>query len=213
MKIKTILMSSFAAVSMAQIANATPFPADFGLFIVDTSTGNSQYVPITGGTAHYAGSVGNYSVAISTGITIQGGANPIIDLDVAQATAGQGATSLQIYYSAGGFGPSTGNYTLNTFLGTGGPVTTSAYLSTANTAFGLTTSLGGSPDVAGTITVNSTGSIGSVQSPYSLTICDTITGSIVSMDSKLSVPDGGSSLMLLGSALSVAGMIRRKLVA
>lgn len=211
---KLAAVGTVIAVAADQRAEAIPFPASFGLYIYDTSTGVSKYVPITDGTAHFSGAVGNYSLAISTGITIAGGANPIIDLDVAQATAGAGASSLQIYYSVGGFGSSTGSYTLDTFLGTGGPVTTSAYLSTANTPFGLTTSLSGSPDVAGTITVNASGVLpGTVQSPYSLTIAQIITGNVVSMDSKLAVPDGGTTMVMLGLALPGVALLRRKFVA
>lgn len=216
-KNQLIKFAGIAAVAaFAQHAAATPipFPASFGLYLYDTASGASQYVPISGGTAHYNGVVGNYSLAISTGITISGGVNPVIDLDVAQATAGAGASSLQIFYSVGGFGSSTGSYTLDTFLGTGGPATTTAYLSAANTPFGQDTSLGGSADVAGTITMNASGVLsGTVASPYSLTIADVITGSIVSMDSKLTVPDGGATLLMLGLTLPGLALLKRKFVA
>jgi VPDSG-CTERM motif len=213
MKIKSLLITTLAVAGLAQVASAIPFPSTFGLYIYDTATGTSKYVAIVGGTASYNGAVGDYTVAISTGITINGGGNPAIDLDVAQATAGAGATSLQIFYSDGGFGPSSGIYTLNTYLGTGGPVTTSGYLSAANTPFGQTTLLGGSADVVGANVVNATGSLSGVQNPYSLTIADVITGTVTSMDSKLSVPDGGSTVMLLGMALSGAALLKRKFVA
>jgi hypothetical protein len=135
-----------------------------------------------------------------------------LDLDVA-ATHLAGTGTLSIYYSDIGFGPTVANYVLSTFLSSGGPVTTSAYLSAANTAFGMTTSLGGTTDATGnSTTINATGGINN-SGPYSLTIVDLIGGNVTSMDTSLKVPDGGTTAMLLGASLSGLALLRRKLAA
>jgi len=207
----SLLIAALAVAGFAQVASATAFPTTAGLFIVDNATATTAYVPISGGLAGYSGSIGNWSVVITTGATISGGKNPALDLDVAATRVGTGATTLSIYYSDIGFGSSLGSYVLSTYLGTGGPVTTSAYLSTANTPF-VGALLGGSADVAGALVINSTGPI-SAQNPYALTILEIISGSVTSMDTKLSVPDGGTTVMLLGIALSGIGLLRKKLTA
>jgi hypothetical protein len=214
MKIKIIpLVAAVAVAGFTQAASAMTFPATAGLFIVDNSTSTTSYVPVSGGVATFAGTFdANWSLVITTGQTVVGGAHPSLDLDVA-ATHLAGTGTLSIYYSDIGFGPTVANYVLSTFLSSGGPVTTSAYLSAANTAFGMTTSLGGTTDATGnSTTINATGGINN-SGPYSLTIVDLIGGNVTSMDTSLKVPDGGTTAMLLGASLSGLALLRRKLAA
>jgi hypothetical protein len=213
MKNKIIpIVAAVAVAGLAQVASAITFPTTAGLFIVDDATSFTQYVPITGGTASFNGAFdANWNVVITTGITVNGGGNPSIDLDVSTVKVGTTGTTLSIYYSDVGFGPSFGKgYTLSTFLALGGPVSTSAFLGTA--AFGQTTSLGGSVDTAGAFVLNAIGNI-STASTYALTIRDVISGSLTSMDTTLKVPDGGTTVMLLGMALSGIGLLKKKLAA
>lgn len=198
---------------MAQSASAVPvFPSVPGVYIYDEATGDSTSVALSSlGVANFVGTVGDYSVSV-TGLVISGGSAPVLDLDVAAAiaTAGVGATKLDVYFSDGTFGPTFGAYTLVT-LGpaAGGPATTSAYLDTA--VFGQSTSLGGSADSYPN-TLNAAGLMSSTS--YYLTLEDSISATLVSMDSTLSVvPDGGATVMLLGAALAGAALLRKKFAA
>lgn len=203
----TILSVALAVAGFAQVASAVPSSA--GLYLIDTTTGDTAFQAAVGGIATFVGTVGDYSVNISaTGTTIAGGSYPSLDLDVANATAGLGATTLQVFYSDGAFGPTAGVYQLATTGPAVGTVSTSAYM--GSTFFSTTTSLGGSLDTY-PFTINATGTISA--SSYYLTIKDVITGTEVSVDSHFSVPDGGATMMLLGIALSGVGLLRKKLAA
>lgn len=198
---------------MAQMASAISFPTTAGLYLYDTASDTGISVSIADGYATFNGTVGGSSVVISaTGLTEAGGANPILDLNIAKAIVGAGST-LEIFYSDGVFGPSAGGFTLGTAgpgLATGTAIaTTSAYF--GSTAFGQTTLLGTEIDpgfISGSIEGNN----------YYLTIATFISGgdsggSVTSMDSLLTVPDGGTTVMLLGAALSGLCLMRKKLLA
>jgi len=211
MKMKTTVLGAVLSVAgLAQIASAVPSSA--GLYLIDTTTGQTAFAADNAsGIANFVGTVGDYSVNISaTGTTISGGTHPSLDLDVANATAGSGATTLKVYYSDGAFGPTTAGYTLaTTGPASGGPITTSAFMGT--TFFDTTTLLASSVDVY-PATVNGTGTINSGVNTYYLTLEDLITGTEVSVDSHFStVPDGGATMMLMGMALSGVGLLRKKL--
>lgn len=214
-KIIKLLVAAVATAGLAQISPAPPsFPSLAGLDLYDVATGTNVFVPTVSGIANFVGTVGDYSVDISaTGITIAGGVSPSLDLDIAAAEAGPGANGLDIYYSDGPFGPSTGTYTMTT-LGpaVGGPVTTTAY-GGAN-YFSQLLPLGGSLDTY-PFTVNipvTPTPPGLATSPYYLTIEDAITGSVVSLSSTLtvtSVPEPGN-LMAFALALVPVGMLVRR---
>ncbi len=208
----TILGAVLAVVGLAQVASATTFPTSAGLFLIDTATGDTAFAPDNvSGIANFTGTLGDYSVNISaTGTTITGGAAPSLDLDVANAHAGAGATTLQVYYSDGAFGPTASFFTLaTTGPASGGPITTSAYM--GSTFFLTTTTLASSVDTY-PFTVNGSGPLNG--SSYYLTLEDVISGSEVSVDTHFTTaPDGGATLMLLGIALSGVGLLRKKLAA
>jgi hypothetical protein len=210
-KIK-LLITALAVAGFAQVAPAPPsFPTFSGLYLYDEATGIGASVADVGGVAAFIGSVGDYSVNISaTGVTLSGGSFPSLDLDVALAAAGPGATKLDIFYSDGTFGPTTGTYTLLT-LGpnNGGPVVSSAYMGT--NFFDQTVPLGGSTD-AFPLTINSTGSINS--SSYYLTLADVITGSEAGVDSFFtvtSVPEP-TNLMAIALVLIPLGIGAKRLL-
>jgi hypothetical protein len=216
MKKTNLLITTLALAGFSQIASAVPtFPTVPGLYLYDEATGTGVAVASVGGIANFDGVVGDYDVNISavsaTGITLAGGSAPALDLDVAEAEAGPGATVLDVYYSDGAFGPTHGaGYMLSTTgPAFGGPIVSSAYLGTS--VFSQTTSLGGSTDVY-PFTVNATGTFSCPS--YYLTLEDSITGSETSVDSQFTtVPDGGATVMLLGIALSGVGLLRKKLSA
>lgn len=198
-----------AVLSIAvEVSQATPIPPTIpGLWIIDTTgSGTAAFVADSGGSAYFTSNLGSWSLAITVGQTIVPGANPQIDLNVAMAKPTAGAGNLLIYYSDNNFGPSAGSVAISTTGGgiNGGGVTTSVGYDSANTLFALT-----SPLVDGSgLTANS---------PYALTIEDQITpgtpgvNSVNSVDTSVSVPDGGTTVGLLGLALMGIAGVRRKL--
>lgn len=197
-------------------------PSGPGLYLVDNTGGASVFVGLSGGSASFTGTVGTWTVALTTGTTLQGGVNPVLDLDIGAAVAGWKSTgALQIIYSDIGFGPTSGTATLsqkgNSLFGS---VSSSAGFSTGNTAFANEGNLtGGVGPLSGFLFKGtSTGGLNSAGSQYSLAIMAIITGGATYLDDiKLSVnsdsitrdnsvPDSGMSLVLLGLGLTALGV-------
>lgn len=214
MKIKTIFfVAACLVVGLIQAAKAITFPATAGLFIYDTATGQSTNIPIVSGVATYNGGIGDWTLAISAGVTYSNGSAPFLTLSVPNAVAGAGATSLQFYYSDVGFGPTTGSYTLSAYPATGGPVTTSAWLDTGNGPFGQSTFLGSGADIAGQVVVDASGTLTGVANPYSLTISDVISGNVVSLNTTMvitSAPEPSSVALMCVSGLTTFVLVRRR---
>jgi hypothetical protein len=171
---------------------------------------------------------GLWSVVISTGETkpaIGGVANPVFDLNV-QATSLGGAVpanNLVIKFSDNGFGPTAGNFqgvlSGHVVSGTGQPVTYNTYYDAGDITGATTTlltTLGPLPGPG----YNGAATGGPVnQALYSISQVLTIgvnavgtPGGSYSLDASLaSVPDGGTTVMLLGAALSGLALLRRKI--
>jgi len=199
-------------------------PSTPGLYLVDNSDGASVFVGLSGGSASFTGTVGTWTVALTTGTTLQGGVNPVLDLNIGSAVAGWNSTSsLQIIYSDVNFGPSSGTATLsekgNSIFGS---VTASAGYSTGNTAFGNESNLtGGVGPLSGFLFKgSSTGALNSGGSNYSAAIMLTLSGGATYLDdttltinsaslTRVSVPDSGMSLVLLGLGLTALGVFAR----
>ena len=180
MQNKTWLLTTVLAVAgFAQVTSAVP--GSPGLYLVDTSTGATAFRAASGGIASFAGALGDYSVNISaSGTTIAGGTTPDLDLDVASATAGPGATTLQVYYSDGPFGPTSASYTLATVGPVVGTASTYAYYGATLFSTNGGNLLGGGADTY-PYTLNATGAISA--SSYYLTLEYVISGSLTSIDS------------------------------
>lgn len=168
-----------------------------------------------------------WRVVISTGETkpaLGSATSPMFDLNV-QATSLGGsvpANNLVISFSDNGFGPTAGHFQaiLSGHLvgGTGQPVTYNTYYDAGNVTGAQTTlltSMGPSMNYNG---VNSGGSFN--QALYSITQVVTIginpvgtPGGMYSLDASLicPVPDGGTTVLLLGAALSGLAFLRRKI--
>ena len=198
-------------------------PSGPGLYLVDNTGGASVFVALSGGSASFTGNVGTWTVALTTGTTLQGGVNPVLDLNIGAAVAGWKSTgSLQIIYSDINFGPSSGTALLsmkgNSLFGN---VSASAGFSTANTAFANESNLtGGVGPLSGFLFKgSSTGALNSAGSEYSAAIMATISGgatylddiklSISSASQTRSVPDSGMSLVLLVLGLTALGVFAR----
>jgi hypothetical protein len=218
-KFKT-LMVALGAVAMTGSALAIPT-----LIISDGTTSTS--VTSANGIVQYstANFDGAWSVVISSGTTkpADGSAtNPFMDLSItATALTLSPARNLTISFFDTGYGPFNGSLAAilsgHVTTGTGQAVSYNTYWSALN-AGATTTLLTASGSLSPAFYNSSqTGSI-SDANPFSITQVVTINGTATgpggsySLDASLSsVPDGGTTVMLLGAALSGLAFLRRKL--
>ncbi len=221
---KLIKQSILAAGLIGFCTASQALPNQAGLYLVDNSDGSSVFVGLSGGSASFTGTVGTWTVALTTGTTLQGGVNPVLDLNIGSAVAGWKSTgSLQIIYSDINFGPTSGTATLtekgNSIMGS---VSASAGFSTANKAFGNESNLtGGVGPLSGFLFKgSSTGGLNSSGSEYAAAIMATITGGATFLDdirlsvastspTRNSVPDSGMSLVLLAVGLTALGVFAK----
>ena len=215
-----IVKRSILAIGLIGLSvGAYAVPSTSGLYLVDDTSGASVFVGLTGGGASYSGSVGTWTVSLTTGTTLVGGVDPAINLNIGSAVAGiHTSGALEVIYSDVGFGPTSGSATLATGVGyASGHVSSTAGFDTGNNAFGQESNLtGGVGPLHGFLTGGlATGGLNSGGSQYSLTIADTITaapgGAAIMVDTILAVtspgisstiPDSGMTLVLLGMGLT-----------
>jgi hypothetical protein len=165
----------------------------------------------------------SWSVVISTAETkplIGTAALPIMDIN-AQVTslAATPQRNLTITFSDVGFGPTPSFVAIlsgHVVAGTGANVTYNTYYDNLNTLAALTTPLTASGTLPGPTYASTVGG-GAIAANYSLTQVITVNGSTTagasySLDGSLTgVPDGGTTVMLLGAALSGLALLRRKI--
>lgn len=213
-----------AVAGLTQMAQAVPqlrvFDGTTTITISDNGAGDAQGAA---GQVVWVGSVGNWTLNVHTGTTfpVLGTlANPVMDLSF-NATSNAAGGTLVISFTADGFGPSAGG-TVAAIGGTTnatGTVLYQTYGGTNNTPFS-TANLLTSQGPFGPVAFSSTVSGGGVNNagPYSLTQVITLThtgGGITTGDALLSVPESGTSLLLLGAGLTALGVfarIRRRLI-
>jgi len=208
---KTILSLVLAGLSGVAYAN----PTGPGLYLVDTANPLADvFIPISGGAASYSGVVGSWTVGITTGTTISGGASPVLDLNINSAVAGAGGGQLVVLYSDINFGPTVGTATLTSSGSiTSGSVNVTAGFNTGSTAFGDFSNLAGLGPLAGmNFSGSTTALLNSLGSQYVLTFGDLISANpgavITGLDTHISfssVPDSGMTLVLLGAGLVALG--------
>jgi hypothetical protein len=219
---KTMKLAKYiglAAIAVLPSAFATPTiivddNAGHTLTIVD---GDANDTSGLAGSVSYSGGFGSWIVTVSTGVTkpLTGTATSP-EMDLAYSATGTGSGTLTIKFSENGFGPSSGAANI-TFGGTqpsGWSSSGQVLGSSVNTEFagsGIGSTLSyGTTSFSG----DTTGALPSA-SPYALTeiVNVSYSGSGVhtaSGDINLSTPDGGMTLMLLGSAFGGIEFIRRK---
>jgi hypothetical protein len=217
--IKTWLCTTAAVAALASSAYAVPTDAlrysiDGGstwTTIADNASGdvNSSDNNIT---ALING--GGFNLVVTIGFNSGTAGKPDMDLHVAGTTTGSGG--LIVEYSDINFGPvPTGAYNTSFFVNNGaGASASERTIIGANSLFaGANTPLTGGIGPIGPFTTGSGTSSASVpgqSDPYSITLVQVLTssgaGNSISTDAHLSVPDGGNTFMLLGSALSVLGL-------
>jgi hypothetical protein len=215
-----------AALALASSVYATPqnavrFSTDGSTWTTPVTDGSASDVEalLTGTSGTSDGQIttlinlGSFHLVVTTSYTypaVGSLGSPIMDLHVGGATLGTG--TLYVQFSSTGFtpvpsGPLTTTIAPNqpgvtetetTFIGA-----TDALFDTGGATFGP---IGGSD----TVGASSQGVVPSGVNPYTITIQDKFVSSgaglSLSTDDRISVPDGGNTLMLLGSALSVLGL-------
>jgi hypothetical protein len=236
MKSMKTVLAALAVVALAGSAVATQTQTIW----VSDSGGGISLTPATStsGSVSYTGSDAFWSIVLLSGTaypptTGQGSlADPVLDLSVTATSVGSANASLHplvVTFGADGFGPTSGSFAAQL---SGHVVTGSAHPLLFNTYSAASPISGLSTPPAGTLLTTSGSLAGptydsgpissgseSLGSPYALeeviTIQADANGASYSLDGGLSgvstVPDGGTTAMLLGAALSVLGLIRRKL--
>lgn len=217
MKTKTLIITMAAAGAL--IAGATVVKANPELELISGANTITLTALNPTGQLTFIGSVGNWTLNVTTGENDLGGPNtPIIDVNsVDTATGYKGALlPLEILYSAGGY------TTDGSVIGSIGGTTTTTVSDqqflgwSAFDEARLLTSIGplsgGIGDLFGGYAYGSTGA---TDRPYWLTEVITIGGATggtqsSSFDARSAVPDGGTTMVLLGSALACLGAIRSR---
>jgi hypothetical protein len=223
MKTKTLMTS--AALASALIASSTVAYANPMLELISGSSSTLVTAGAPSGDVSFSGTIGQWSVDFASGENVLGGPTlPEIDVS-SQETAAKGTftpplLALTIMYTSGG------NFGTGPVLGTiGGTTTTSVsdwqYLgSTAFSTQQLLTQLGPFTSKSGAnyaFSGSSFGNTGAIEGSYWLTEKVVVAGSSsgagqgTSFDANSQVvPDGATTMTLLGSAIAGLGLLRSR---
>jgi len=164
----------------------------------------------------FAGTLGNYLINVSTGIS-QNGTNPFLDLNSINTTRISNAGLLTISTSQNGYtagGPQF-NFQVGGTSSLGGNVSFSAYGGNSDTLFDTSSQIGSTLNFGSSPFAGTTSGVGNTVNPYSLTIMAILTGvnaGSASFDAAIDAVPEPASVALLGSVLLFsAGAVRRKL--
>jgi len=209
------LILAVATAGLVPLARALPelqiFDGTTTITVVDNLAGDASSAA---GRIVWVGTIGNWTLNTDVGTTfpaIGNLTNPQLDLSFNAVSNGSGGT-LSIMFSADGFGPSAGTAVASIGGTTSGTVVYDTFGGASNTLFDLSPLLAAQGPFTGAFSgAVSGGSVNNV-GPYALTqqIVITHSGSgITTGDGLLTVPDSGTSLLLLGAGLTGLGFLAR----
>ncbi len=213
-KIYQYLALAAAAVGVAQMAQAVPqlmvFDGTTTIIITDNGAGD---ISGSSGRIVWNGSIGNWSLNTDVGTTfpvIGTLTNPQLDLSF-NAFSTTGGT-LTVSFSADGFGPTAGTAVSQIGGTTPGTVVYNTFGGTNNTLFNTSNLLTAQGPFTGAFSGSVVGGTVTNAGPYSLTQQITIThtsSAITTGNALLTVPDSGTSVLLLGAGLISLGFMAR----
>jgi hypothetical protein len=208
---------AFASTASAITSEGVRISINGGSFTTQTVTdgGAGDLSSVAGSIiAHFDFS--GLTFTLTTSGNSSGTSSPTMTLTIGGSLA-NGETALVEFSANGFFPPSSGGYlttqTVNSPGASGGyNVSETTRLGTGlngNDLFNAGTQISSIGAISGLNTATSSGSSAGASNPYSITLSDLITatspGNSLSITTALNVPDGGNTMVLLGSALSVLG--------
>ena len=213
--ILSALIGGTAAFSAVDSAHATAslqliVGADV-LTIPDGSSGDKNSDP---GAVTWTGTFDGFSITFAGGTTkpaLGSATSPSMDIGTFLVSGGSGTLTLR--FSDNGFGPTSGTaHALITGSTTGTQtITFNTYGGSSNTLFDLGQPLTSLGPLSGVISSSASGGNLNLAGPYELTEELIVSGEgSSSLDARLSVPDGGTTVALLGLALVGVEGVRRK---
>jgi hypothetical protein len=223
---KQILLSAAAVLVLASSAYATPV-----LYVSDGNVFNT--VTAVGGVASFSGAIQTWVVNVDTGQDVGNPSRPNVDLNFTDTFQGTAHNTLTIAFltdgystalfsaitsiggTMGGIGNNGWTLSYNTYAQSGSSAATTFATAAINLTgwSSLTSQSFTSSPFSGTAHGGALPPVGG--NPYELLQVITITApnsssrQVASGDATLTVPDGGSTLMLLGSGLTALGLVRR----
>lgn len=219
-KISLAIASAAVLAVGTQFAGAAPTIkiSDGTTTVTITDNGSLDIDNTLAGVVTYSGSIGTWSTTLSSGVSKpEAGAATKPNMDLTFRARGTG--TLTIWFSDDFFGPTSGSLIANIGGTTVGSVTYSTLLNTGNVLFQGTqvTSEVYNATSAGADTPYSGAASGPGTASYAFSLTQKIvinhtTTGLSSGDATLNIPDGGTTLALLGGSLLGLGVIRRKLV-
>ena len=216
-------LNKYLALASAAAALVTVAKADIAMYVYDYTTNVGQVVsegdvgldinPLTNAIT-FNGNVGIWNLQVSTGVLAGTTSSPILHLNTVVGTFGADATggTIGVGFFGTGFGPSDGSVTSAISVNTPGSVWFTTYGGNSNDLDDLSVLL-----TSGTYTGVSAGSQSAnilSAGPYSLTEWVLIThdagNQVTSIDATMTVPDAGTTGLLLGlGLLGLVGAARR----
>jgi hypothetical protein len=210
--LRYILLLAATVTVLSGVANAVPTLKIWdGTTTISVADASGLDQSSLAGTVLWSGSIGSWTVSVDTGFTkptLGSAGHPVLDLSFSAVSATGG--SLWIAFSEDGFtapGSATG-----AIGGTAsGSLSYQLFGGASDTVLDMSHSLSPSSTYSGPFSALISGSaVGAA--PYSLTELVTIvqrTGGATSGDAMLTVPDSGTTVMLLGAALTILGLFVR----
>jgi hypothetical protein len=197
-KLRTLPLIAAAAVPLAMAPGIAQAGAELELMsgtqIVTVSDNGLGDMSTAAGQVLWAGSINGWNFTVTVGDTkplLGSETMPQLDLSVTANSAG--SDKLVVMFSDTGFGPTSGGILSSPVQNGSSAASYDVLVDPNNSVFGGTSSLDAT-----------------LTGPYSITLVDTFTPGTVSSDHRVTVPDGGATVALLGFGLVGVEAMRRR---